>query len=62
VALLVAGSSLVMRYGSTERYWAKNGSMSTTRSLITGRPRMASSVIDVPTSWMSSWQARPFSR
>ena len=60
VALLVAGSSLLMRYGRIDRYWAKNGSMSTTRSLMTGSPRIGSSVMSVPTFSISWPQASPF--
>src|SRR3954447_9172441 len=42
---LVGSLPVVTRNGITERYAAKNGSMSTTRALSTGRPLIGSTVI-----------------
>src|SRR5229473_6810514 len=55
----VPGSeSYVIRYGLTDLYLSKNGSISTTRSLMTGKPSIGSIVTFSPTSRMSTLQAR----
>src|SRR5207244_4130279 len=59
-----AGESL-MRYGAMERYLSKNGSRSTTRSLITLKPSIGSIVMWSGRSLISTLQAsrlRPLMR
>jgi hypothetical protein len=58
----VGSLPVVTRNGITDRYAAKNGSMSTTRSLSTGRPLIGSTVIGSPgfTSLRSVLQASRF--
>src|SRR6266699_593863 len=55
----VPGSeSYVIKYGLTDLYLSKNGSISTTRSLMTGKPSIGSIVTLLPTSRISTLQAR----
>src|SRR5215471_5394514 len=57
----VPGSeSYVIKYGLTDLYFSKKGSISTTRSLMTGKPNIGSIVTFSPTSRMSTLQARRF--
>src|SRR5215472_8525738 len=58
----VPGSeSYVIRYGLTDLYFSKNGSISTTRSLITGKPNIGSIVTLLPTSRINTLHARRLS-
>src|SRR5260370_30964870 len=51
------GGSSLTRYGTIERYFAKNGSRSTTRSLMTVKPSIGSMVIRSCTSFLKTLHA-----